>query len=362
MTKKASPSLTLHILSVTFILLAFGLIMIYSTSAPEALRDFSDKFHFARLQLQWVGVGLLALLFFSRLPLKILEQISPYLMLGGIILLLLVLIPGIGTQVQGARRWLELPGFTLQPAELIKLIEIIYLSSWLNSKKISFIQFLAFLGLLSSLILFQPDMGTTIVIVLIAISLYFLADYPIKNILALGLIGVVSGVALIFSAPYRATRLKTFLNPAKDPLGSSYHIRQILLALGSGGLLGKGIGKSRQKYEYLPEATTDSIFAVIGEELGFVGAIIVIGVLLYLIFLGFTVSQKTHDPFKKTLASGITVWFAIQVVLNLASMVALTPLTGIPLPLISYGGSALITMLSGIGLLLNISRSSRKTV
>lgn len=359
MKPKKPHSLAFQLTFLTLALLGFGLLMIYSASVSEALKDFGDKFYFARLQFKWALVGLVGLIFFSKINLKTLRSIAPALMLGGFILLVLVAIPGVGTKVQGARRWLVLLGFNFQPSELIKIIEVIYLSSWLNSKKVTLGQFIAFLALLAGLILLQPDMGTTIVVSLIAVSMYFLAEYPIQNILVLIASGLIGGLGLILTSPYRASRLQTFLNPATDPLGSSYHIRQILLALGSGGLMGVGIGKSRQKHEYLPESTTDSIFAVVGEELGFIGAIIVIGVLLYLIYLGFKIAAESKDVFQKTLAGGITTWFAIQVILNLTSMVALTPLTGVPLPLISYGGSALITMLAGIGILINIARNNK---
>lgn len=355
---KKSSSISFQIFAITLSLLAFGLLMIYSASVAEALSDFGDKFYFTFLQLKWGILGLVGLVISSRIDLKLLRKSAPYLMIGGLILLLLVAIPGIGTEIQGARRWLSLPGFNLQPSELFKLIEVIYLASWLNSRKITMTQFLAFIGVVAGLILLQPDMGTTIVVSMVAISVYFLSGYPVQNILAILSVGGVAGLLLILFSPYRALRLQTFINPAQDPLGSSYHIRQILLALGSGGIMGLGIGKSRQKHEYLPESTTDSIFAIIGEELGFIGAVALIIALFYLIYLGFKVALNAKDSFHRTLAGGITAWFAIQVVLNLASMVALIPLTGIPLPLVSYGGSALISMLAGIGLVINVARNN----
>lgn len=356
--KSKHRSLAVQLFLLTIVLVCFGLLMIYSASVSEALQTFNDKFYFAKQQLKWVALGFGALLICSRISLKALRRVAPALMIGGLLLLILVVIPGIGTKVQGARRWLVLPGFILQPSELIKFVEVVYLAAWLNSKKVSFAQFVTFVAITGGLILLQPDMGTTIVVTAIASAMYFLAEYPVMHMLLLALSGVLSGLALILTSPYRAERLKTFLNPAQDPLGSSYHIRQVLLALGSGGLLGVGIGKSRQKHEYLPEATTDSIFAIIGEELGFVGTMVTIMVFLYLIYLGFKVAAKAKDPFQKTLAGGITAWIATQVILNIASMVALTPLTGIPLPLISYGGSALISMLAGIGILINVARRS----
>ncbi len=357
-SKNSNTSLTTQLFSLTLLLLLFGLIMIYSASVSEALRVFGDKFYFVKQQLKWSVLGLLSLLTLSRLSLKTIKGFAPSFFLFFLFLLILVAIPGIGTKVQGARRWLVLPFFTLQPSELMKLIQILYLSAFLTSKKASFFQFLTLISFIAFLVLLQPDMGTTLVLVSSAIAVYFLAGYPLKDIIILSTIGVFATTLLVVLSPYRASRLKTFLNPMNDPLGSGYHVRQILLALGSGGISGVGIGRSRQKHDYLPEATTDSIFAVIGEELGFVGAVSIIALFLYFIYLGFQIASRTRDRFSSTLAGGITTWFAIQVVLNLTSMVALTPLTGIPLPLISYGGSALITMLSGIGILLNIARNT----
>ena len=234
----------------TLILLGFGLIMIYSASVAEGARDFGNKWHFVLLQLKWAGAGLIAMMVMSYIPPKVWEKFAPALLLLGLFLLLLVVIPGIGTKVQGARRWLVLPGITLQPSELIKLIEVIYLSSWLHSRKITLAQFGFFVSLMAGLIMLQPDMGTTLVVVL--------------------------GSIMIIAEPYRLDRVKTFIDPLQDTQGSSYHIRQVLLSLGSGGISGLGIGRSRQKYAYLPEATTDSIFAVVGEELGFAGGIVLI--------------------------------------------------------------------------------------
>ncbi len=354
--KTSKYYLGLQLFTLTLILLGFGLLMIYSASVAEALSTFGDKFYFVKQQFKWASLGLLGLLFFSRFPLPNLKKIAPWLFGFNLFLLFLVLIPGIGVKVQGARRWLSLPLFTLQPSELMKLTEIIYLSLFLTVKKVNFGQFLLLIGLIAGLVLLQPDVGSTLVLLASAVAVYFLADYPFKDILLLSGVGVLALSFLIITSPYRASRLKTFLNPMHDPLGSSYHIRQILIAFGNGGIFGVGLGQSRQKYNYLPESTTDSIFAVLGEELGFLGGSLLIFAFLYFLYLGFQISARTQDRFAQVLAGGITSWFALQVVLNLSSMVALTPLTGIPLPLVSYGGSALITMLSGIGILINISR------
>lgn len=357
--RKIKFSLTLRLITMTFILLGFGLIMIYSASVSEAARDFGNKWHFVLLQLKWASVGLLGMLIASYIPPKLWEKLAPLLLVIGLILLLVVVIPGIGTKVQGARRWLVLPGVTIQPAELIKFIEIIYLSSWLRSRKITLPQFGFFVALIAGLIMLQPDMGTTLVVTLLAVVVYFLADYPIKHLLTIGGIGVILGVILIIAEPYRLDRVKTFLDPLHDTQGSSYHMRQVLLSLGSGGISGLGIGRSRQKYAYLPEATTDSIFAVVGEELGFIGGVVLILSFLYFLSLIFKVAAAEKDKFSSTMVAGVGGWIGLQLCLNLAAMVALTPLTGVPLPLVSYGGSALITMLGGIGLVLSVARHQK---
>lgn len=354
--KKIRLSLSTRIILVTLFLLSFGLIMIYSASVAEGARDFGDKWHFVLLQLKWAGFGLLSMLAFSLIPPRIWEKLAPFLLLFGLILLLLVVIPGIGTKVQGARRWLVLPGFTLQPAELIKMIEVIYLSSWLSARRVTLVQFGVFIALLGSLIMLQPDMGTALVVTLLGLSLYFLSGYPFKHIVTLALAGLFAATILIIAEPYRLDRVKTFIDPLHDSQGSSYHMRQVLLSLGSGGVSGLGIGRSRQKYAYLPEATTDSIFAVVGEELGFIGGVTLILAFIYYLSLIFKLAAEQSDKFASALVSGIGAWFGLQVCLNLAAMVALTPLTGVPLPLVSYGGSALVTMLSGVGLILSVAR------
>lgn len=357
--KTIQPRLFTQILLLTLFLLGFGLIMIYSASVAEALKDFGTKWYFVLLQIKWALVGVVMMLVASRVPVKTWERLAPLILVGGLFLLLLVIIPGIGTKVQGARRWLVLPFMTLQPSELIKLVEVIYLSSWLAKNKVTIPQFLAFLGVTGGLIMLQPDMGTAIVVTLIAIVMYFISGQSVHNLMIIGAVGILLGGLFIAFEPYRLARLTTFLDPGKDPLGSSYHIRQVILGLGSGGISGLGIGRSRQKYEYLPESTTDSIFAVVGEELGFVGGVALIGVFVYLLSLIFKIATSARAGFASNLAAGIGTWIAVQVLLNLAAMVALTPLTGVPLPLVSYGGSALIMVLTGIGVALSVAREEK---
>lgn len=357
--RKIRPKLFTQVFLITIFLLLFGLIMIYSASVAEALRDFGTKWYFVLLQVKWAFMGLVLMVTTSFIRPRTWERLAPTMLLGGLLLLLLVIIPGIGTKVQGARRWLVLPFMTIQPSELIKFVEVVYLSSWLQRRQITLVQFLAYLGLIGGLIMLQPDMGTALVVTALALLLYFLSGHPVSHLAIIGVIGVLVGSGLILFEPYRLARLTTFLNPTEDPLGTSYHIRQVILGLGAGGMTGLGIGRSRQKYEYLPESTTDSIFAVVGEEIGFLGGVVLIAAFLYLLSLIFRIAARAKDQFSSNLAAGVGAWIGLQVVLNLAAMVALTPLTGIPLPLVSYGGSALIMILAGIGIILSVAREEK---
>lgn len=355
-----SSSIDFGLLIAVLILVGFGVLMVYDASVVEAFLSFSDKFHFVRLQFRWAVLSILVLGVFSFIPYRIWHKISLPLFIISLILLVVVLIPGIGTKVGGARRWLTLGGLTLQPAEIVKLTFIIYLSSWL-SKRQSFWPFVFLSAILLGLVILEPDLGTAVVTVGTGFLVYFLSGAPLLALSGISLGGIIVGALLILSSTYRRSRLLTFLNPASDPLGASYHIRQILIALGSGGLFGQGLGQSRQKYAYLPEATTDSIFAIIGEEMGFLGGALITFCFLVVIYRGFQIARRAPDRFSQLLAAGLISSLALQICINLASMVALVPLTGVPLPFISYGGSSLVTNLAGIGIILNISRFSHRS-
>lgn len=333
----------------------FGLFMIFSASSIAALRDFNDKFYYLKHQGVWVLAGFFLFFFFSRLNLEILKKYSFLGLLISLLLLVLVLIPGIGIEVYGGRRWLELAGFRLQPAELAKLSLVVYFSNLFERKK-DIIQFATITGLVLLLVMLEPDLGTVVIIATIAFCLYFVAGAPMKEIGKLIAAGFIIGPLLIFTSPYRKQRLLTFLNSSIEIEGASYHIRQILIALGSGGIFGRGLGQSRQKFLFLPEVTTDSIFAIIAEEFGFVGASILVLLFALLVARGLKVAFVTKDTFPKLLVTGIIVCIGVQAVINLGAMVALVPLTGVPLPFISYGGSSLLICLSGMGIVYNVSR------
>lgn len=350
------------ILAASVTTLLFGLLMVYNASPVTALRDFGDPFYLARLQIIWALLSLVAGLITYRINYKILEKFAPLLLLGAIILLLAVFIPNVGVEIYGARRWISVAGiFSIQPAEFVKLAYVIYLAALL-SKKIKLGPFLGATLLISGIVLFQRDLGTTLVIATTGLIIYFIAEAPLSYFLSLVPAGLLAAFVFVLGSDYRRERFLSFLDPTSDPQGSAYHINQILIALGSGGLLGVGLGQSRQKYGFIPEVTTDSIFAVIGNELGFIGALILIVLLLIIVVRGFQIAKHTTDKFGKLLASGISAWIGIQAFINLAGMVALLPLTGVPLPFISYGGSALVSVVSGVGLLLNISRYTTKNL
>ncbi len=339
----------------------FGLLMVYNSSVAMAIRDFGNQYYYLQEQTKWLILGLIIFILFSFIDFRVWKKLAFPIMLGTIVLLCIVLIPGIGIKALGAKRWINLGFFVLQPAEFAKLSLIMYLSAWLaGAKKQKLFSFLLLLCLFIGLIMLEPDLGTTMIITLTSLAMFFYSGAAIQQFLfILPLFGIGATLLAVFS-PYRLKRLLTFFNPESDPLGASYHIRQAIIALGSGGLFGLGLGQSRQKYEYLPEANTDSIFAIIGEELGFLGCVILILVYLFILWRGFRIARRVEDPFGRNLALGITTWIGIQMLINISAMVALIPLTGVPLPFVSYGGSSLIIMFAACGILINISRFVRK--
>lgn len=356
-TPKENKTLNIStIVILTLILLGIGLIMVYNASSVEANRDFGNKFYFAKQQLMWTGIGITCMMVASFFPLNLIKKLAPVAFFACLILMLVVLVPGLGARVQGARRWINIAGFTLQPTELMKLCLVVYFASWLEKpKKIT--TFLFTVGIIAGLTMLEPDLGTAIILTSMSFLIYYISGAPLLQLAGTMAGAGLLGTLLIISSSYRRARLSTFLNPTSDPLGNGYHINQVLLALGSGGLTGVGLGRGRQKYEYLPEATTDSIFAVIAEETGFIGGLVVIGLFLALVINVFQLAAKCQSRFNQLLAAGIGCWISSQVILNLSAMAALVPLTGIPLPFISYGGSSLVTTLTGIGLLINIART-----
>ncbi len=346
-----------NILTLTLILLAIGLIAVADVSAPLALRQFSDKFYFVKQQLVWSVIGLTGLFVLSNLDYRFWSRLAVPIFFLNVLLLVLVLIPGIGPSILGAKRWIYIGGLHFQPSELIKFSVAIYMAKLAEEKKQVLAYFIP-LGLVGLLLMLEPDLGTTIVVVMIAMSQIFIAGINILHFVGASVLGILISFVLIITSSYRRERLMTYLQQTNDPLGKGYHIRQILIALGSGGMFGVGLGQSRQKYLFVPETATDSIFAIIAEEVGFIGALVIIIIFLLFVIRSIQVALHTSDVFGKVLAIGIVSWIGGQVILNISSMVALVPLTGIPLPLISYGGSSLISILVAIGILLNIAKNA----
>ncbi len=344
------------LLGAAVLLTLFGLLMVYDSSQFEAFRDFGDKYYYIKKQISWVMPGIAALLAAGMIDYHYWKRVSLPLLLFSVLMLLLVFIPHFGVSAYGAHRWLSILGFTVQPAEIIKLTSVIFLAALLE-QKVKAKQFLLLVLVVSIIVgLLQKDLGSAIIFNIIAFSIYFGAGAPLRYIAGLAILGAVGAFGFVIAAPYRVRRILAFLDPFYDPQGYSYHISQVLIALGSGGWFGLGVGQSRQKFAYIPEVTTDSIFAIIGEEFGFVGSLVLILMFVYLLKKCFAIAMNAPDSFGKLLGLGLTVWLASQAAINLAAMVALMPLTGVPLPFISYGGSALLANLFAVGILLNISR------
>ncbi len=357
-SSKAPPDRWLF--AIVGILSFFGILMVYDSSVAIAIREFADQYYFVKEQFRWLIIGWFVCSFCTLFDYHRWYKLALPLLGITVVLLLAVFFPGIGVRALGANRWINLGFFILQPAELAKFSIVVYLAAWFSVKeKGRFLAFLILIAMVFGLVIIEPDMGTAAIILLIALSLYFFSGAPLWHFGMLLPILAVGFIGLAVVSPYRMQRLTSFINREHDPLGASYQIRQILLSLGSGGVFGLGLGQSRQKYEYLPEANTDAIFAIIGEELGFIGAIGVICFYAMLLWRGFRIAKEAPDRFGQLLAAGVTSWIGIQTTLNLAAMVAIMPLTGIPLPLISYGGSSLVSVLAGLGILLNVSRQRK---
>ncbi|MGI6092588.1 MAG: stage V sporulation protein E [Veillonellaceae bacterium] len=344
-------------------LLAIGVVMVYSSSAVSAYVNFQDSYYFLKRQIIWVTLGLLAMILTMNIDYHAWRKLAKPVMLVTIVLLILVLIPGMGRVVNGARRWLGFGSLYMQPSEIAKLSMVLFCASSLALRQDRITSFvkgvlpqLLVLLVVFGLILKEPDLGTALAIGGTVFVLLFTAGAKISHLVSLGVAGVSGIIAAIIVEPYRMKRLLAFSDPWADPLDTGYHIIQSLYAIGSGGLFGVGLGRSREKFLYLPEPHTDFIFAILGEELGFIGTITVIILFFLFAWRGLKVAISAPDIFGSLMAAGITTMIIIQALMNIAVVTASMPVTGIPLPFLSFGGSALIFTLSGVGILLNISR------
>jgi len=349
--KSYDKSLLYLTIGLTFL----GVLAVADASTPQALKFFSDSFYFLRSQIVAVALGFVGLIISSRIHYSVWKRYSVAFFVLTIAMLLLVLIPGVGIKSLGARRWIDLSVVSFQPSEFVKLFFAIYVSSLVSSKK-NLLSFVLPLLIVAALVMLQPDMGTTLVILSIGVSAIFVNGISFVSFISILSVGFLAGLLLIFTSTYRRERLMSFLSGVNEPLTSSYHVKQILLGLGLGGFLGSGLGQSRQKFLFLPESATDSVFVVIAEELGFVGAVIVLILISILVFRLFRIALRSEDRFASAFSTCVGVWIGLQSFLNIGSMVVLVPLTGIPLPFFSYGGTSLIALLVSIGIVLNISR------
>jgi len=354
---------------VVVVLLVLGILVLASVSASLSQEKFGTTYYFLNRQILWIIVGVILAFLVFKIPLNFLKKWAPILLLINVVLLAMVFLPKIGITFFGATRWLNLGPISFQPSEFLKLTFILYLAAWLTTRteKISalkkqkefsqtLIAFLIVSGLISLLLIFQPDISTLGVIILVAGIIYFLANTPLWHSLLIVLIGSGVLLTLIKLAPYRVARLLVFLKPETDPMGIGYQIKQSLIAVGSAGIFGLGLGMSRQKFGFLPASISDSIFAIFSEETGFIGGLILISLFLIFLWRGFKIAKESKDKFSQLTALGISSWITLQAFVNIGSMIGILPLTGIPLPFISYGGSALISELIGVGILLNISK------
>ena len=353
------------LLTAVIIISLFGTLMIYSSSYVWAEYKFNDPYKYLKSQAIFLILGYIIIYIVSKINYQIYYKYSNIILFICIILLILVLIPGIGSVRNGSRSWFGIGSFGIQPSEFAKLGIIIFTSKYLNNNKIksiksSVLPILLIVILLFGLIMLQPDFGTGVILVMTIITMLFISGVNMSFFIKLGILGLLGIVVLVIIAPYRLERITSFLKPWADPLGSGFQIIQSLYAIGPGGLLGMGLGNSIQKHFYLPEPQTDFIFSIISEELGFAGVLIVATLFITIIKRGLNISLNQEDNFAKYLAFGISFSLAFQTILNLMVVVGLIPVTGVTLPFLSYGGSSLLVSMIGIGILLNISKYNSK--
>lgn len=354
------------LIGIVALLIFLGILILGSVSPAFSLESTGKTTHFLTHQIFFGLIpGLILSLAVFLLPLPLFKKYAHIALLISLALVAMVFLPKIGQGYGGAQRWLNLGLFSFQPSELLKVTFILYLAAWLSGRssskkrsgtKYTLIPFLVVIGIISILLLNQPDLSTMFIIFVVGAGMYFLANTPLWHTLLLLLAGGLSLGVLIKIAPYRFSRLLIFLNPEMDPMGKGYQIKQALISVGSGGIIGVGLGMSRQKFGFLPQSMGDSIFAVFAEETGLIGCLIIISLFCFLGFRGWKIIKNSPDQFSRLVAAGVVLWITLQSFINIGAMTGILPLTGIPLPFISYGSSALISELIGIGILLNISK------
>jgi cell division protein FtsW len=340
-----------------------GLLTVYTSSFAVGYHEYGNTNYFVARQAMFAFLGVIALVFFMRLDYNRLRAWSVPMLLLAFVGLILVLIPGVGVERNGAARWLVFGPVSVQPSEFAKLAVIVYIAAWLASRgkeinqfSIGFVPFVLLLGIVGGLIMAEPDMGTTIIVFVTASTLFFVAGAPLTHLALLIGVGSVISYGVVLQRDYQLDRLALFVNPDTDPQGGGFQIIQLLTALGSGGPLGEGWGVGRQKFFYVPGAHTDGVFAILGEELGFFGLLAIMAIFGFFIYRAALVTIRSRDRFSMLLCIGVIAWIAGQTLINIGGITRTIPLTGVPLPFLSYGGSSLIMVMAAVGVLLSVSR------
>ncbi len=353
------------LVGVILLLLIFGLISLSSASSIVAYDNFGDAYYYLKHQLAGLGIGLAAFVFLAKTDYRYWKKYALGFLLISIVLLLLVFIPGLSASYGKARSWINIFGYSLQPSELVKLSFLLYLSAWLETRRDQLGEFsrgigpfIGLLSLIATLMILQPDIGTLSILSAISLIVYFVGGGKMSHIISIILFGIIMFVFMLQVKPYQMDRVRCMIDPGYSRNDICYQVNQSLIAVGSGGILGRGLGESRQKYMYLPEVSGDSIFAIIAEETGLVFSSLFILAYLFLFFRGYQIAKYAPDLFGQNLAIGIVVWITLQAMINIGGIVNLIPMTGVPLPLVSYGGSAILASLAACGILVNISKQT----
>ncbi|MEI8361050.1 MAG: putative lipid II flippase FtsW [bacterium] len=366
-TKDNKREADLNLIITVSVVILFGLIMLSSASGALAYSRFGDAYYFLKHQIMALGIGMVFFVFFARFDYHRLREYSLYFLIFSVFLLMLVFVPGLSSSANDkARSWISIFGFSLQPSEFVKLFFLIYAAAWLESRgkvvadfKQGTLPFFVVYGVIAILMMLQPDFGTLSIITVSSLIAYFVGGGNIKHIAWIVTAGVLALVLMTTLMPYQARRFKCYWNPAWSADQHCYQLNQSMIAVGSGGLWGRGFGASRQKLMYLPEVSGDSIFPIIGEELGFIFSAALIALFLNIFYRSYLIAIRSQDHFGKVLAIGIGSWLVVQAFINIGGMIDFMPMTGVPLPFISSGGSAIMAAMSAIGVIINISRQNR---
>lgn len=354
------------LLIVILAILLFGLVSLSSASSVVAYDKFGDAYYYFKHQLFGLTIGLMAFWFFAKIDYHVWQKYAFWFLVFSIVLLLLVFVPGLSAHYGKARSWINVFGYSVQPSEFVKLSFLLYLAAWLEARKEDLGDvaqgtgpFIAILGVIAVLMLKQPDIGTLSIIAAVSLLVYFVGGGKLKHIFTIVLFGALSLAILVQFNTYQLNRFKCLFDPGFGKEDVCYQINQSLIAVGSGGLAGRGLGGSRQKFMYLPEVSGDSIFAIVAEETGFIFSSALVLMFMFMFYRGYLIAKHAPDDFGRILALGIVSWIVLQAIINIGGIINLLPMTGVPLPLVSYGGSAILAALSACGILVNISKFTK---